>query len=66
MSETRTFDIIVVGGGMFGSACAKYLSQLGVSLNVALIGPQEPHDRADTDVSIASNRTKLLGDKLDG
>ena len=54
MSETRTFDIIVVGGGMFGSACAKYLSQLGDSLNVALIGPQEPHDRADTNVSIAN------------
>ena len=52
MTETRVFDVIVVGAGMFGSACAKYLSLLGDGLNVALIGPQEPRDRADTNVSV--------------
>ena len=45
------FDIIVVGAGMFGSSAAKYLSKMSPSARVALIGPTEPEDRADTDVS---------------
>ena len=46
------FDIIVVGAGMFGSSAAKYLSKMSPSARVALIGPTEPEDRADTDVSL--------------
>ena len=47
----QSFDIIVVGAGMFGSSAAKYLSKLSPGARVALIGPTEPEDRADTDVS---------------
>ena len=35
-----TFDIIVIGKGLIGSAAAKYLSRK--SLNIAIIGPDEP------------------------
>ena len=47
----QNFDIIVVGAGMFGSSSAKYLCKMSPSARVALIGPTEPEDRADTDVS---------------
>ena len=50
----ETFDILVVGAGMFGSSCAKYLSQMSPNLRVALIGPAEPQDRADTEVTVNS------------
>ena len=48
-------DVVVVGGGMFGSACARHLATLardqGQQLNIAIIGAEEPGDRADTEVS---------------
>ena len=47
----QNFDIIVVGAGMFGSSSAKYLCKMSPRARVALIGPTEPEDRADTDVS---------------
>ena len=50
-NSDQNFDIIVVGAGMFGSSAAKYLSKMSPSARVALIGPTEPEDRADTDVS---------------
>ena len=45
------FDIIVVGAGMFGSSCAKYLCKMSPGASIALVGPGEPEDRADTEVS---------------
>lgn len=51
LDSDQNFDIIVVGAGMFGSSCAKYLCKMSPSARVALIGPPEPEDRADTDVS---------------
>ena len=36
----RTFEAVVIGAGMFGSAAAKHLSHAGV--DVAVIGPAEP------------------------
>ena len=33
------FDAVVIGAGMIGSSCAKYLSKFG--LKVLLIGPDE-------------------------
>lgn len=38
------FDTIVVGNGLFGSAAARHLSQLGE--RVALMGPDEPPDQS--------------------
>ncbi len=38
------FDTVVVGNGLFGSAAARHLSQLGE--RVALIGPDEPPDQS--------------------
>ena len=48
--ETPSFDVIVVGAGLFGSAAAKHLTLLRPDLRLALIGPGEPVDRADTSV----------------
>ena len=49
--DDSSFDVIVVGGGLFGSAAAKHLTLLRPDLRLALIGPGEPEDRADTHVS---------------
>ena len=51
---TYEHDVVVVGGGMFGSACARHLATLardqGQQLDIAIIGAEEPGDRADTEV----------------
>lgn len=39
-----SFDFIVVGAGMMGSAAARHLALMGK--NVALIGPEEPMEKA--------------------
>ena len=52
-----TFDLVVVGGGLIGSACARHAS-LRDGLKVGLIGPKEPQDRADTEVKIKSLKLK--------
>ena len=36
-----TYDVIVVGAGMIGSASARYLSE-NAGLKVCVIGPSEP------------------------
>lgn len=38
-----TYDVVVIGAGMFGSAAAKYISRSNVS--VAVIGPCEPESK---------------------
>lgn len=35
-----SFDVIVVGAGLWGSACARHLAEMGAK--VALVGPEEP------------------------
>lgn len=40
---SKTVDFAVIGRGMMGSACARYLAESGAS--VALIGTDEPADR---------------------
>lgn len=39
----KKFDFVVIGRGLMGSACARWLSGQGAS--VALVGPDEPVDR---------------------
>lgn len=47
----QVYDLVVVGGGLIGSACARHASaEEGVS--VASIGQPEPQDRADTEVGV--------------
>jgi sarcosine oxidase len=41
---TQTYDFAVIGRGMMGTACARWLAEAGHS--VVLIGPDEPRDRA--------------------
>ncbi|NKX45327.1 NAD(P)/FAD-dependent oxidoreductase [Roseicyclus persicicus] len=42
-----TVDVAVVGRGLMGTACARHLA--GAGLRVALVGPDEPADRAAHD-----------------
>ena len=49
--DNSSFDVIIVGAGLFGSAAAKHLSLLRPGLRLALLGPGEPRDRADTEAS---------------
>lgn len=51
ISLNPDFDTIVIGAGLFGSACAKHIGLLtGDTKRICLIGPEEPQDRADTNV----------------
>ena len=51
-AQALEFDIVVIGAGLFGSACAKHLGLLtGGDKRICLIGPEEPHDRADSNVN---------------
>lgn len=49
----QTFDILVVGAGMMGAACARHLTAAGA--RVLLIGPDEPVDRAAHAAPFASH-----------
>ena len=52
-SQNTEYDIIVIGAGLIGSACAKHLGLLsGGQKRICLIGPEEPQDRADTNVCL--------------
>lgn len=42
-SESRVFEIAIIGAGLFGSAAARHLSAIGH--DVALIGPAEPEQK---------------------
>ncbi|MEM8823036.1 MAG: FAD-dependent oxidoreductase [Pseudomonadota bacterium] len=49
----RTFDFIVIGGGMMGAPCARYLAEAGHS--VALVAAPEAADPAHHDGPFASH-----------
>ena len=49
----QRFDYIVIGGGMMGAPCARYLAESGVS--VALIAPPEPPVKSDSQGPFASH-----------
>jgi sarcosine oxidase len=47
----KSFDITIIGAGMFGSAAAKYLSKS--QKNIALVGPEEPANKQDASGQLA-------------
>lgn len=48
-----SFDVIVLGAGLWGSACARHLAEMGAK--VALVGPAEPDNAATHDGVFASH-----------
>ena len=68
-AQALEFDIVVIGAGLFGSACAKHLGLLtGGDKRICLIGPEEPHDRADSNVNTmllaVADRTELFSSSV--
>ncbi|MBA00936.1 MAG: FAD-dependent oxidoreductase [Chloroflexi bacterium] len=53
MSEENHYDFAVIGGGMFGSAAARHLSNQGH--NVLLFAPEEPPERTSHEGVFASH-----------
>lgn len=53
VSPDTRFDVVVIGGGLFGSAAARHLARAGV--RVALLAPMEPLVRATHDGVFASH-----------
>ncbi len=51
VNDWSCYDICVVGGGMIGSAVAKYIVKQNPGLRVALIGPPEPKVLTDSDIT---------------
>jgi len=47
MDTSPCYDLIVIGGGLIGSACVRHACDQGAT--AVLVGPQEPLDRADTE-----------------
>ncbi|WP_412553436.1 NAD(P)/FAD-dependent oxidoreductase [Shimia sp. MIT1388] len=59
------FDVIVVGAGLWGSACARHLAEMGAK--VALVGPAEPENAATHDGVFASHYDQArITRRLDG
>ncbi len=59
------FDVIVVGAGLWGSACARHLAEMGA--RVALVGPAEPDNSATHDGVFASHYDQArITRRLDG
>lgn len=59
------FDVVVVGAGIWGSACARHLAEMGA--NVALVGPAEPDQAATHDGVFASHYDEArITRRLDG
>jgi len=58
MSKT-SYDIILVGGGIMGSATAYYLTKMEPKLNVAVVERDPTYERASTTLSMANIRIQF-------
>jgi FAD-dependent oxidoreductase domain-containing protein 1 len=57
--ENRTFDVIIVGGGIIGSATAYYLVKNDDKLKVAVVERDPTYERASTTLSMANIRIQF-------
>jgi FAD-dependent oxidoreductase domain-containing protein 1 len=59
MSRQSTYDVIIIGGGIMGSATAYYLSRADEGLNIAVVERDPTYARASTTLSMASARIQV-------
>ena len=57
--EKKTFDVVVVGGGIMGSATAYNLMKMDPKLNVAVVERDPTYERASTALSMANIRIQF-------
>ena len=55
----KTYDIIIIGGGIMGSATAYYLTQKDPTLKVAVIERDPTYARASTTLSMSNVRIQF-------
>jgi glycine/D-amino acid oxidase-like deaminating enzyme len=53
------FDIIIIGGGIMGSACAYYLTRADATLNVAVVEMDPTYAKASTALSMTNARIQF-------
>jgi len=58
MSEER-YDVVIVGGGVMGSAVAFYLTQLESNLRVAVVERDPTYEKSSTTLSMANVRIQF-------
>lgn len=56
---TKTYDVIIIGGGIMGSSTAYYLMQADPSLRIAVIERDPTYERASTTLSLSNVRIQF-------
>jgi len=59
MTSDRTYDVIITGGGIMGSATAYYLSCMASGLKVAVVERDPSYARASTTLSMSNVRIQF-------
>jgi glycine/D-amino acid oxidase-like deaminating enzyme len=57
--KTETWDVVIVGGGIMGSATAYYLVKKDADLKVAVVEKDPSYERASTTLSMANIRIQF-------
>ena len=55
----KTYDVIIIGGGIMGSATAYYLMKTDNTLKVAVVERDPTYVKASTTLSMANVRTQF-------
>lgn len=59
MTHDRSYDVIITGGGIMGSATAYYLSRMAPGLKVAVVERDPSYARASTTLSMSNVRIQF-------
>jgi len=59
MNNDRTYDVIITGGGIMGSASAYYMSRMAPGLKIAVVERDPSYARASTTLSMSNVRIQF-------